>query len=621
MTKMTSLLCVLLLSLWACDSHADLKDQDTRQQIIALQKKASQNISNNALQSLQEAAKIITQNPTISDSLKSENDYLKGYYYSNNGQVDSAAIYYYKAIDRIKDSIKNKREYTYIYNAWITHQQLQEYGECIAIAKRFESLITEKDYENKLRLYYLYLQTYIATQQYEEALKYADLRIKIFTSNNDAENITSATITRTEIQYLYQNDKKGAYQTLDTLLSKKDNLDNDQKRHLYIQYGYYLHLDQKFKEARDYYHKGLYAIKQLDKTLFYTKEYARIYANLGEVYLDLKQYDSAKIYLDKAIQEDILNSSDITRGDILSYKLRYAQETNTSYKETQKYLDTITKYQNARYEKIYTKDLKSLESSYKERAKLQSQKQEAEIEKLKVRTQLLLLAVVSLILIGVGIYFYKKRQRTFDTMSLQMQQRLLRSQMNPHFTFNTLYAIQNTIKKDPQGAVDYLLKFSRLLRLILENSTNNYVLLEKELESLRKYMDLQLLRFPNAFDYEIKLHNLEEDELVFIPPMLIQPFIENSIEHAFRGIDYKGKITLTLSEKNGFLACSIEDNGLGIQNNKGIHKESVSTYLIKDFIEKATKQKITVLHKKELDTATSGVITTFLIPYKLTEHD
>lgn len=75
-------------------------------QILELQKKTHQNTSTKTLESLQEAANLIAQNPTISDSLKSENDYLIGYYYSNNGQVDSAATYYYKAIDRIKDSIK-----------------------------------------------------------------------------------------------------------------------------------------------------------------------------------------------------------------------------------------------------------------------------------------------------------------------------------------------------------------------------------------------------------------------------------------------------------------------------------------------------------------------------------
>lgn len=190
-------------------------------QILELQKKTHQNTSTNTLESLQEAANLIAQNPTISDSLKSENDYLIGYYYSNNGQVDSAATYYYKAIDRIKDSIKNDREFTYIYSAWSTHQQLQEYGECIAISKRFESLITEKDDTNKLRLYYLFLQTYIASQNYEEAIRYADLRIKTYTDNNDAENVTLANITRTEIQYNYLNDKKELIKHLTNCLSKR----------------------------------------------------------------------------------------------------------------------------------------------------------------------------------------------------------------------------------------------------------------------------------------------------------------------------------------------------------------------------------------------------------------
>ncbi len=134
-------------------------------------------------------------------------------------------------------------------------------------------------------------------------------------------------------------------------------------------------------------------------------------------------------------------------------------------------------------------------------------------------------------------------------------------------------------------------------------------------------MDLQLLRFPDKFEYEIHLQDIEEDDFIFIPPMLIQPYIENSIEHAFQGIDYKGNISITLSEKGTFLECRIEDNGIGIQTKKDSHKESVSTTLIADFIEKATKQKITVLNKKDQDNTTSGIITTFLIPYKETEHD
>ena len=129
-----------------------------------------------------------------------------------------------------------------------------------------------------------------------------------------------------------------------------------------------------------------------------------------------------------------------------------------------------------------------------------------------------------------------------------MQQRLLRSQMNPHFTFNTLYAIQNKVKDDQKIASDYLLKFSRLLRLILENSMQDYVLFENEIDSLKKYMDLQLFRFPNKFTYEVIYKSLEEDEFIFIPPMLLQPFIENSIEHGFSDIDYTANFETFLDE-------------------------------------------------------------------------
>ena len=201
-----------------------------------------------------------------------------------------------------------------------------------------------------------------------------------------------------------------------------------------------------------------------------------------------------------------------------------------------------------------------------------------------------------------------------------MQQRLLRSQMNPHFTFNTLYAIQNLIKKDPEKSNKYLLKFSRLLRLILDNSISNYVQIDKEIESLRKYMDLQLLRFPDKFEYNFILNRMQEDDLFFIPPMLLQPFVENSIEHGFGGIDYLGIITIELTLENQFIQCNISDNGKGLPTQPR-NKKSTSTLLISDFIEKSTKKKIEIISKKEIDPNQSRLITKFLIPYKLSKND
>ena len=107
----------------------------------------------------------------------------------------------------------------------------------------------------------------------------------------------------------------------------------------------------------------------------------------------------------------------------------------------------------------------------------------------------------------------------FEKQELQLHQRLLRTQMNPHFTFNTLYAIQTLIKKDPEKAITYQLKFSRLLRLVLENSTANFVQLDDELVAVEQYLELQLLRFPGKFEYEVLLEGIERNSLVFIPPM------------------------------------------------------------------------------------------------------
>ena len=122
-------------------------------------------------------------------------------------------------------------------------------------------------------------------------------------------------------------------------------------------------------------------------------------------------------------------------------------------------------------------------------------KNESELNNVKLTA----LLVFSILLMLIGYLLYRQRRYKFYKQEIQMQQRLLRAQMNPHFTFNTLSVIQNQIENNKEGATDYLLRFSRLLRLILENSIHNYIQVENELELLRKYMDLQLLRFPDKF--------------------------------------------------------------------------------------------------------------------------
>jgi LytS/YehU family sensor histidine kinase len=325
--------------------------------------------------------------------------------------------------------------------------------------------------------------------------------------------------------------------------------------------------------------------------------------------------------LDSALTYALL-SNDV---DLIIYM--YDQQIKTKYQshpialEMKTNFDSLVKYQNNNYADKINRDLEELRISNEKEKLLNIQKQEAEIASIQFRNKVIIGGILSGILALIGYIIYQRRSFKFVKQKLQMQQRLLRSQMNPHFTFNTLASIQSQIKTDPKKASSYLIKFSRLLRLILENSTSNFILLEKEVDSLRKYMDLQLLRFPGKFEYAFHFDNMEEEEFVFIPPMLLQPIVENSIEHGFSDINYTGTVDITLSRKPNFIICKIEDNGRGFCSKDSGRKQSLSTSLINTFLKDATNSKMNVLNKKEADPTTSGVSTEFLIPYKLTDND
>lgn len=141
----------------------------------------------------------------------------------------------------------------------------------------------------------------------------------------------------------------------------------------------------------------------------------------------------------------------------------------------------------------------------------------------------------------------------------------LRSQMNPHFIFNTLSSIQSFItKNDSKDAVHYLSKFSKLMRATLENTKKQRIPIKDEIESLQLYMDLEKLRLNNKFDYQINIDKTIDEQFDEIPPMLIQPYIENAIWH---GISHKSgngiiKISFSLEDENS-LKCVVEDDGIG----------------------------------------------------------
>jgi len=181
----------------------------------------------------------------------------------------------------------------------------------------------------------------------------------------------------------------------------------------------------------------------------------------------------------------------------------------------------------------------------------------------------LIVAFIALLVLA-GIIWIVTRQiekRTrFKTDYLWMQQKALRLQMNPHFIFNSLNSVQHFIlNKEEEAAGIYLSSFAKLMRRVLENSMHNLISLEEELETIRLYLQLEKVRFEDKFDFRITVDpDLQANE-VMIPPMLIQPFLENAIRHGLANKPTKGILTLQFSHSGRMMRIILEDDGIGMK--------------------------------------------------------
>jgi LytS/YehU family sensor histidine kinase len=169
------------------------------------------------------------------------------------------------------------------------------------------------------------------------------------------------------------------------------------------------------------------------------------------------------------------------------------------------------------------------------------------------------------LLLGFAIWYRSRIRSGYNKKMKEVEMRALRAQMNPHFIFNCLGSINRYIvKSDTKTASNYLTKFSKLIRLILDNSSSDHISLDAEIQTLKLYLDMESLRFDHAFEYEIqKDDNVDECNLQ-LPSMLIQPYVENAIWHGLLQQEKKGKLWIRFKKINGhLLQAEIEDNGIG----------------------------------------------------------
>lgn len=204
----------------------------------------------------------------------------------------------------------------------------------------------------------------------------------------------------------------------------------------------------------------------------------------------------------------------------------------------------------------------------------------------------------------------------------------LRNQMNPHFVFNSLNSIQNYIfKNEIENANYYLSQFSKLMRNSLEFSKLKNIALEDEIQFLILYMELELHRFPNTFDFRLTVDPRIATDIYYLPPLILQPIIENSVKYAFKHAEYKGLIEVDIQElRHGeLIKVIIQDNGSGLKSNSS--RSATDTDQHKSFGLSIVKNRIDLLNAERKNgkasfqytnrTDRSGLKTTFVLPIKI----
>jgi tetratricopeptide (TPR) repeat protein len=301
--------------------------------------------------------------------------------------------------------------------------------------------------------------------------------------------------------------------------------------------------------------------------------YETIYNNNHKAYIfkKLGKYNAALDLVKKNFQSvDIeYHSTEKIKSLELMYELNYLLK---NYIEAFRWNDSLRSNESRLRNQAVREAIEEMELTY------ETEKKEARIDLLEaenqIQTQRMQLGYAVIIILAIVIlmivYIYRIKRKEARYIKIDLQQKILRTQMKPHFIFNVLGSIQYfMLHNEPSKASGYLSQLASLMRSMLEYSDSDVITLEKEVEMLKNYIELEQLRMPEKFDYTLKIINIDEPDFVFMPPMLVQPFIENAINHGFKNASYPGILTITITGiEQQWVEFIIEDNGVGCQQKQ-----------------------------------------------------
>jgi len=376
--------------------------------------------------------------------------------------------------------------------------------------------------------------------------------------------------------------------------------------------------------------------KKLEEALFFIIQSLKISGESGRSYsilvdnthaasilLDLNRPEEARKYCQVALtlaQEKKTYPEQLADAQRLMAKIEEASGNwRAAYLNLQGHHEAMDSIRNA----AIAKNIMELEVKYqtaekeKQIVKLDNENILKSLRITRIKWMVLVLILILFLSVSVLVFWSRKNRLNHLRQQAELKQKLLRSQMNPHFIFNTLNAINLFIQTN-QGLVasDYLARYAKLMRQILENSAMEYVSLKNEVAFIHNYLVLQQLRFKDVFEYEVILDESLDIEFLEVPPMIAQPFVENAIEHGFREMKSGGKLVVEFQLINNRLMLIVTDNGSGFM----IKEEKRRSFAMA-----ITSERLSVLGEKSdaltvespVENSEKGTRVTICIPFKL----
>lgn len=434
----------------------------------------------------------------------------------------------------------------------------------------------------------------------------------------------AVTLTNIGVIYFEQHNDSQAFHYY-TLAQKEFEKTTPQRGNALLEsyWGDYFNRKNDSEKALQHYEKSLELYEALGNKFGAS---LALY-NIGLLYSNQKFYAQALAYTNKSL----LYAKEI---GVIDQTIHSEKLLSDIYGAIGKPTESLEHYKQY----IVAKDSLNNEESNKKllRSEMNFEYQKREallLEKNKRQEQLMWFGIIGgLLLIGLIFMTYNrlqiKRRLTLQKEVAEYEQKALHLQMNPHFVFNCLGSISSFIVQNgSDSAIKYLSKFSKLMRLTLEYSKGSLIPIDKEIESLQNYLELEQLRFNHKFDFSIHSSSAIEDDMA-LPPLLVQPFVENAILHGVVPKEGSGHIEVNFNVINNQLICTISDDGIGISNSRAMKENSVKAHqsmaleITKkrlEMMETATSQKAHVTIKELLDednkTTGTQVIITLPVQY------